>query len=479
MLRPLALFGLVAAAAAAVSCPEGSSCALAKECRRRLNDGGATNVAALPRCGFDGSFPQFCCPLTSTQQRPTLATARPSTPGTTPRTTAAPATTATTKRPAPPSSASSALLGAKPAAPVVFLRENATDVRFGPATPPPTPAPPSPPLLAGNNYSSISYPGANQVNSGHGGPVTFEQAEVVRPGSARPPPRDLLRHPNVKLLPVERCGRNADESTERIHAGAQQASLGEYPWVAQLGELRGNNFRVMCGGSVISRRYILTAGQCIRPELTHVRLGEYNTNTDPDCFGLDECADLVSVIQVEEKIRHERYDKPYSQNDVGLIRLKRPLSAHFSSYIKPVCIPLKPEVDVVNDVHRTKLITVGWGLSHSVSKPIHQILKEAQLPLVKNKDCGNMQVLALHKNIADTQLCAGSSEDSSTACQGDTGGPLMLLTHGYGGLSDTAVYMQVGVASHGPDECGVAAAPPAIFTRVSSYAEWILDHIRQ
>jgi len=90
-----------------------------------------------------------------------------------------------------------------------------------------------------------------------------------------------------------------------------------------------------------------------------------------------------------------------------------------------------------------------------------------------------LQVEQLNKNIAATQMCTNSSDHSSTACQGDTGGPLMLLTYGYGALIETPVYMQVGIVSHGPDECGGTLAAPAIFTRVSSYAEWILDTIHE
>jgi secreted trypsin-like serine protease len=52
----------------------------------------------------------------------------------------------------------------------------------------------------------------------------------------------------------------------------------------------------------------------------------------------------------------------------------------------------------------------------------------------------------------------------------------MLLTHGYRAQSETPVYMQVGIVSHGPYECS-AQGVPTIFTRVSAYAEWILDTI--
>ncbi|XP_065339127.1 melanization protease 1-like [Cloeon dipterum] len=501
-------FAVFAHVAAQGSCPGGRPCVQANVCTRQMNAAGQfVNLTALPQCGFTGSRPLVCCPaetnvplgaLPSTTQRPyvtasnnqppsSATSARPTTAYPRPQsatTTRMPTTssqTTTSRRPAPVTGShvgAHALLSPAPnnKSPAIYLRENVTDVRISDRE--------QPVVSFGSTSnlppSSSLYPGSNLVNSAHSGPINFPQKNVVQ--SITQPiitqPKDLMRHPNIKLLPVDRCGRNADESTERIHGTVETASLGEYPWVAQLGELRpGKNFRMMCGGSVINKRYILTAGQCIRQELTYARLGEYDIDTDPDCAGQDDCAEPTQIIKISEKIRHERYDKPYSQNDIGLVRLERSLPHHFSSYIRPICIPLKQEVDVVNNYSRIKLRTIGWGLTHSVSKPHSPILLEAELNLVTNRDCGSLQVKPLHSKIADTQICANSTYQSSTACQGDTGGPLMLLTLGYGALTEIPVYMQLGIVSHGPDECGLNA-PPAIATRVSSFAEWILDNIR-
>jgi len=116
----------------------------------------------------------------------------------------------------------------------LVLRENKTDVRITPEREQTGSASKS------NASSAAAYPGANLVNSGHGGPITFQQqavrAEVI--DNVKTPHTDLMHHPNLRLLPVDRCGRNAAETTERIR-GYQKASIGEYPWVAQLGELRG------------------------------------------------------------------------------------------------------------------------------------------------------------------------------------------------------------------------------------------------
>jgi hypothetical protein len=53
-----------------------------------------------------------------------------------------------------------------------------------------------------------------------------------------------------------------------------------------------------------------------------IRLGEHNTNTDPDCED-DVCADPHQDYFPTEVIVHEDYGKPLFKNDISLIRLDR------------------------------------------------------------------------------------------------------------------------------------------------------------
>lgn len=70
----------------------------------------------------------------------------------------------------------------------------------------------------------------------------------------------------------------------------------------------------------------------------------------------------------------------------------------------------------------------------------------------------------------ENKLCAGSFQKDS--CNGDSGGPLMLENR-YNGAQRTVQY---GVVSYGPRQCGSNA--PGIYTEVTKYVNWILDHIK-
>lgn len=74
--------------------------------------------------------------------------------------------------------------------------------------------------------------------------------------------------------------------------------------------------------------------------------------------------------------------------------------------------------------------------------------------------------------IDERQMCAGGIKGVDS-CKGDSGSSLMF----YDTREDSENIIAIGVVSFGLG-CGVENVP-GVYTRVSSYIQWIIDNIRK
>merc|ERR1712088_39945 len=170
-------------------------------------------------------------------------------------------------------------------------------------------------------------------------------------------------------------GQVAEEVERANEAGAKivngwDADQGEWPWIAAL----MNNGRQFCGGSLITRKHILTAAHCVahmsRYDVANlkVRLGEHAIKQTGETQLFESKAARV--------VRH----KEFSQQT--------------------------PTV-------------VGWG-SLRENGPQPNILQEVTVRIWDNKVCKDTYGPAAPGGIMDHMLCAGQKGKDS--CSGDSGG---------------------------------------------------------
>lgn len=281
-----------------------------------------------------------------------------------------------------------------------------------------------------------------------------------------------------------RCGvSRIDEKVEQIRGGAA-AGLGEFPFAALLIYYNSpgtqSEPKFQCGGSLINRRYVLTAAHCITDKgPRQVRLGDYDVAKQCDCKNEPEkkCAPIPQTIDVSKVIPHEGYDPDSGYvNDIALVRLKS--LAMLNTGTGVVCLPvesLDPSHSFVrgtgSDLSGQKATVIGWGKVDDSSIQNFQrtgisnaILQSVEVTIKSEPVCRRAwQNLAFQPS----QICAGDVGKDS--CNGDSGGPILMKSG--------SVWYQVGLVSYGANDCGNGL--PGVYTRVAYYLDWIRANLKK
>ena len=125
----------------------------------------------------------------------------------------------------------------------------------------------------------------------------------------------------------------------------------KYPWLVYL-KIRDS----WCGGSIIGRRTILTAGHCVykpRDPIYDFEVRVY--------VGVHNVArGLNSPLKVKEIVVHPKYEKRFDY-DIAILKLASDIP--YSETAAPICIPENDEENFKD------LIIAGWGATDIDNRP--------------------------------------------------------------------------------------------------------------
>jgi V8-like Glu-specific endopeptidase len=254
------------------------------------------------------------------------------------------------------------------------------------------------------------------------------------------------------LAPRAVAGAASDEA--RIVGGSDATRA----WPAQ-GALEIGARTFICGGTLVSGRWFLTAAHCVtdpadgsvRPASTFsVRLGSSNRNLGT-AFG---------VSSSDGVIRHELYSPITQTNDVALLKLTP--APQPSQSILPLGLVGANESALW--VPGTIATIIGWGTTCYQQCPTTTKLQEAGVPIVSDASCSSAYGATF---TATTMICAGNGVTDT--CQGDSGGPIMVPRGD--------AYVLVGITSNG---IGCADPDfPGVYARlgVAALNAWVRDRI--
>uniref|UniRef100_A0A182WCM2 trypsin n=1 Tax=Anopheles minimus TaxID=112268 RepID=A0A182WCM2_9DIPT len=237
---------------------------------------------------------------------------------------------------------------------------------------------------------------------------------------------------------IANCSSSSNEQTELI-VGGHEIDISAIPFQVSVQSF-GVHF---CGGSIISQRWVITAGHCAHTSnasnLT-VRVG----STYHDRDGL--------LINVAESIRHPLYDASTFDYDFSLLKLDDGLT--YSATVQPVHLPR--EDAFFQD--GTMCVVSGWGDTLNPVE-LNDRLRATDAALVNEVVCQTAYISL--GTITERMLCAGYHTGGRDACQGDSGGPLFYEN------------TLIGIVSWRSRGCNAGEHLPGIYGRVTSVRAWI------
>lgn len=235
-------------------------------------------------------------------------------------------------------------------------------------------------------------------------------------------------------------------------AGGSPVSITEAPWQTLL-VVRNKE---VCGGSLLNGSWILTAAHCMDEGVTPGDVKAYAGVSKQTERGDANKLDVAQVIV------HPGWNPATQFNDVALIGLASPVGA--SATTQSVQLPTA-ENAASWPAAGTAATVVGWGASTEGGATSNDLQRASLTVLSGPGDpaCGSYGT----GFDTSTQICAGVPSGTVDACQGDSGGGLIV--------NGTAGPTVAGVVSTG---AGCAKAGfPGVYARVTTFLPWITGYI--
>jgi trypsin len=152
---------------------------------------------------------------------------------------------------------------------------------------------------------------------------------------------------------------------------------------------------LVCGGSIISKKYILTAAKCVQDErLYRVRFGSNWSNRQG------------TVVNVAEVIIHPDFDG--TNNDIAILRLQIPIR-NFNAKINSIALPEADEQLVENSIATvTGFLNQGGNGGNQFSS-----LVKSSLSVIADAECSEV-----YGTITDAMICATHGTQGMGDCEG-------------------------------------------------------------
>uniref|UniRef100_A0A6G5A8T4 Putative trypsin-like serine protease n=1 Tax=Rhipicephalus microplus TaxID=6941 RepID=A0A6G5A8T4_RHIMP len=217
----------------------------------------------------------------------------------------------------------------------------------------------------------------------------------------------------------------------------------QYPWMVYLSTHHPYG-KHACGGTIITKRHVLTAAHCLWLKNAHVYKVIVSYGSVDRRKG--------RKVEASKMLIHKGYSENRMLNDIALLEVKYPFK--FRTEVTPICLQMTPV-----PIGDKEAVAAGWG-SYYVGGPGYNFLRHTTVTIYSDEMC---TLLSMGSSYSATLQCCAHKR-STGVCSGDSGGPLMIMT-------PFNRFQQVGISSYVRGKCG--GKLPDVYTRVSGHAMWL------
>jgi trypsin len=248
--------------------------------------------------------------------------------------------------------------------------------------------------------------------------------------------------------------------------GGKSIGIQDVPWQVSI---RDRDFGHVCGGVILSDRYILTAHHCFDADKREPR-----AFISPRFFQVAAGISKLSRTGAEGQLReiddfiplNDAYDRtnPPGGGDLALLRLAEPLRLGN----KAAAIDFATSADErAGRVGPGQLATVsGWGAT-KLGGPLSDQLLVVDVPIVPLEIAERVD--PKHRTFAADLIAAGGV-NGKDSCNGDSGGPLVVGKKSHPLLAGVVSF---GILDEGCGDPGL----PAIYNGVAPYADLVEGYL--